>query len=198
MRNCWLLTLIFHTSFAFAGPKIVIIGDSISEGYGVAREEAYPTLLQTKITQAGKDWTVLNQSISGSTSSSAPARVKWALKSHPTLILIALGANDGLRGLKPEMMDENLTKAIKLCQDAKVKVILAGTKLPPNYGADYIHQFEAVFPKVAKRTGVPLIPFLLAHVGGHHALNQDDGIHPNPKGHALIAETVFAALKDQL
>lgn len=202
MRIRLLLVLLFFSLFssviAHADDKIVIVGDSLSDGYGVARERTYPALLQAKITKVGKKWTVVNQSISGSTTASGPSRVQWALKSHPTLILIALGGNDGLRGLPPTMVDENLTKAVKIGQAAKVKVLLAGIKIPPNYGADYIRKFEAVFPNVAKRTGVPLIPFLLANVGGQRGLNQEDGLHPNPKGHVIIAETIFAALEQQL
>jgi acyl-CoA thioesterase I len=193
-----LLPVVAAAATLDAGQKLVIIGDSISEGYGVAREEAYPSLMQKKLDQAGKKWTIVNQSISGSTTSSASSRVTWALKSKPSLVLLALGANDGLRGVPAKTIEDNLVKAIQLCQNAHVKVILVGMKLPPNYGSDYRTQFESVFPDLSKRFGVPLIPFLLKNVGGIKALNQEDGIHPNAKGHVIVADTIYSALKEYL
>jgi len=178
--------------------KLVIIGDSLTEGFGVSRDLAYPSLLQKKIAKVGKNWRVINSGISGSTSASAASRVTWHLKQKPDLIILALGANDGLRGSKTRAMEENLNQGIELAKKAGVKIILAGIKVPPNYGAAYSSSFEAVFPRVAEKNGVPLIPFLLDKVGGDKNMNLPDGIHPNEKGHAVIAETVFQAIKKHL
>lgn len=186
------------TALAADMKKLVIIGDSITEGYGVSQDQAYPTLLQKKIDDAKKSWRVVNSGISGSTAASAASRVGWVLKQKPDLILIALGANDGLRGTSVKSIEDNLNAAIELCKKAAVKVMLVGMRLPPNYGADYTKQFEAVFARVAKKQGVPFIPFLLENVGGDRSLNLADGIHPNEKGHAIVADTVFNAVKNFL
>lgn len=193
--SLFLLILMTLPSPGAQPKKLVIIGDSITEGYGVSREEAYPALLQKKIIKAGQNWLVVNSGISGSTSASAASRVTWHLKQKPDLIIIALGANDGLRGLPVKSIENNLNAAVELCQKAKVKVILAGIKVPPNYGADYFRQFEGVFANVARKYSIPLIPNLIDSVGGEKALNQADGIHPNAKGHPIIAATVYKAVK---
>lgn len=178
--------------------KLVLVGDSLTEGFGVSRERAYPALLQQKIDLAGKKWKVINSGISGSTAASAPSRVEWVLKQKPDLIILALGANDGLRGTPVKNIEENLGKAITASQKAKVKIIIAGIKLPPNYGKAYTGDFWAMYPRLAKRFGVPLIPFLLERVAGKPEFNLADGIHPNEKGHAIVAETVFGAIEKLL
>ncbi|HMN68322.1 MAG TPA: arylesterase [Bdellovibrionales bacterium] len=177
---------------------MVIIGDSLTEGYGVSRAQSYPTLLQAKIKTAGLKWDVINSGISGSTSASASSRVKWHLKQKPDLIVLALGANDGLRGTSVKAMRGNLEAGIDLSKKAGVKTILVGIRMPPNYGAAYTKEFEAAFKQVADKTKVRLIPFLLLDVAGKKELNLTDGIHPNEKGHAIIAETMFQALKADL
>lgn len=197
----WLFSIIAAACFATAAEpakKMVLIGDSLTEGFGVSRERAYPALLQKKINETGKTWKVVNSGISGSTAASGPSRLDWILKQRPDLILLALGGNDGLRGNDVKSMEDNLASAIEKCRRAKVPVILAGIKLPPNLGRAYTGRFEAVFPRLAKRFGIPLIPFLLENVGGHSDLNLPDGIHPNEKGHAIIAETVFKAVEKLL
>lgn len=178
--------------------KMVIIGDSITEGFGIKREMAYPQLLQQRLDKEKLRWRVINSGISGSTSASAVSRIAWHLKQKPDLIVLALGGNDGLRGSDVKAMEENLNKAIELAKRAGVKIVLAGMKVPPNYGAAYSASFEAVFSRVARKNSVPLIPFLLEHVGGDKNLNLEDGIHPNEKGHAIIADTVFKALRSYL
>lgn len=178
--------------------KLVLVGDSLTEGFGVSRERAYPALLQQKIDRAGKRWRVINSGISGSTAASAASRVEWVLKQKPHLIILALGANDGLRGTPVKNIEENLGKAITIAQKAGVKIILAGIKLPPNYGKAYTGDFWAIYPRLSKRFGVPLIPFLLDRVAGQPDLNLADGIHPNEKGHAIVAETVFRAIEKLL
>ncbi len=195
------LTLVFSLNIFAAdakAKKLVIIGDSITEGYGVRREFAYPNLVQQKIDKAKKNWRVINSGISGSTSASASSRVTWHLKQKPDLMILALGANDGLRGSDVKAMEANLNAGVELGKKAGVKIVLAGIRVPPNYGAAYATAFDAVFKKVADKNGVPLIPFLLDKVGGDKSLNLEDGIHPNEKGHAIIAETVYKAIEKLL
>lgn len=178
--------------------RLVIIGDSLTEGYGVAREKAFPALLESLIQKSGKSWRVINSGVSGATSASATSRIKWHLKQKPDLILLALGANDGLRGSDVNAMESNLSKGIELAKSNGVKIILAGIQVPPNYGADYTARFKAVFPKLADKHNIPLIPFLLDKVAGDSKLNLSDGIHPNEKGHEIMATTVFKGIEKHL
>lgn len=177
----------------FAKPVLVILGDSISEGYGVAKEDSYPELLAKKLEH---QLDIRNASISGSTSASAESRVKWQLQQKPDYLLIALGANDGLRGLPAKDLEDNLTKATQTAQSKGVKVFIAAMKLPMNYGKIYRSQFERSFEASTKKTGATLIPFLLEGVGGRKNLNQADGIHPNAKGHKIIAESLAHLFKE--
>jgi acyl-CoA thioesterase-1 len=178
--------------------RLVIIGDSLTEGYGVSRAKAWPALLQKKIEALGKPYEVINAGISGSTAASAPSRMAWQLKSKPDLILLALGANDGLRGTSVKAMEENLSQALAMAKKEKIAVYLAGNKIPPNYGKAYTADFEAAFKRVADKHSVPLLPFILLGVGGVTDLNLADGIHPNEKGHKIVAETVFTFLRKYL
>lgn len=176
-------------------PRVVFLGDSLTEGYGVAKEKAYPALLESKITATKMNWQVINAGVSGSTSASAKSRMDWQLKSKPELIVIALGANDGLRGFKPEDTRKNLEEAILKAKAAGVKVVLVGMQMPPNYGDQYRDIFKNMYPALAKKHGVELIPFLLDKVAGEKELNLEDGIHPNEKGYVIVAETVWKILK---
>ena len=195
---CILTVLAARPTLADDFKKLVIIGDSITEGYGVSHDQAYPHLMQQKIDKLDKKWRVVNSGISGSTAASAPSRVTWILKQKPELVLIALGANDGLRGAPVKSIEDNLAKAVAACKSAGVRVIIVGMKLPPNYGLEYTKQFEGAFGRVANGAGVPLLPFLLEGVAGKAGLNQADGIHPNEKGHVIVAETVFKFVKGYL
>lgn len=198
MKFFLLLLASFAIPLCVSAKTLVIVGDSITEGYGVAKDEAYPALLQKKLKAAGKDWTIVNSGVSGSTSASALSRVKWALKSKPDALMIALGGNDGLRGLSTEAMEKNLKSAVKAAKDAKVKVFLAGIQMPPNFGKEYTDRFKAVFPKVAKDEKIELLPFLIEGVGGESKYNLEDRIHPNEAGHKIVAEHVFQFLKEKL
>jgi acyl-CoA thioesterase-1 len=198
MKILLLIAIMVSSASALADSKLVILGDSLSEGFGVAKEKSYPFLLQEKLKSAGKKWEIVNSSVSGSTSASAPSRIQWVLKSKPDAILIALGANDGLRGIKTSVTKENLEKAINAAKAAKVRVLLAGMEMPVNYGEEYRGGFRKTFASLAKEEKVPLLPFLLEGVGGKHELNQEDGIHPNEAGHRIVAEHVFQFLKGQL
>lgn len=192
------ILLIPQLILALENKKLVLIGDSLTEGYGVAKESTYGTLLEEKIKQSGKKWLVITSGISGSTSASAPPRMRWVLKSKPDVVLIALGANDALRGLKITETKKNIAEAIDIASSEKIKVILAGVLAPPNYGKDYTKNFAQIYKDLAKEKNVKLIPFLLEGVAGVKELNLADGIHPNEAGHKIIAETVFQAIKGDL
>lgn len=178
--------------------RLVFLGDSLTEGYGVAKDKAYPALIEQKIKDAGLNWQVINAGVSGSTSASAKSRLDWQLKSRPEVIVIALGANDGLRGFKPEDTRKNLDEAITKAKSSGVRVVLAGMEMPPNYGDEYREQFRRVYPELAKKHKIDLIPFLLDKVGGEKSLNLEDGIHPNEKGYVIVANTVWRVLEPVL
>ncbi len=203
----FLLTTIFPilpgtTPLLFAGDtgvKVVIIGDSISAGLGVEPEQAFPFLIQDMLKQKGFLFVkIINGSISGSTTAGAASRLKWYLRTRPDILILALGANDGLRGLSTDLMTQNLEKSIILAKKNGIKVILAGMKIPPNYGAEYAKAFESSFVSLVQKHDLSFIPFLLKDVAGKAFLNQADGIHPNPKGHKIIAVTVFDILLELL
>ena len=182
------LSLLLLTTDTFASPKtLYIVGDSITEGYGVEKERAFPALLEKSL---GSGWKIINSGISGSTSASAPNRINWVLKAKPDAVMIALGGNDGLRGLPPEALEKSLSLAIEAAQKAGAKVFLAGMLAPPNMGESYSKKFKAVYPRIAKKYKIPLFPFLLEGVAGDQTLNLNDGIHPNEKGHVVIANNI--------
>ena len=178
---------------------VLIIGDSLTAGLGVLPEQAYPSLLETMLIKSGKDgYRIINGGISGSTSAGAYSRLKWYLKIKPDLVLLALGANDGLRGLPVAQMEKNLDKSISLAKEKGLKVILCGMEVPPNYGEKYTRDFRQVFPTLSVKHGITLLPFLLDGVAGHPELNQADGIHPNARGHEVIARLVFPYIMEAL
>jgi len=177
---------------------MVILGDSLTAGYGIDKDKAFPDLLEKKLKKDGLDIKVINAGVSGSTSASGPSRLKWQLKALPSHLVLALGANDGLRGIKPEETEGNLKATIKLAKQNHLKVFLLGMKAPPNYGKEFTEIFEATFKKVAKEENVDLMPFLLESVAGERSLNQADGIHPNEKGHEIIAENIYRFLRGKI
>lgn len=172
-------------------PRIVAFGDSLTAGLGVATEDTYPARLQRRLDEQGLRYRVINAGVSGDTTAGGVRRVEWVLKSHPDMVILELGGNDGLRGLNVQETKANLEQIIQRCQEASVTVVLAGMKLPPNYGADYTKAFEAIYPALAKRYRVPLIPFFLDGVAGSASLNQADGIHPTSEGYRIISEKVL-------
>jgi acyl-CoA thioesterase I len=181
-----------------ATPRIVFLGDSLTAGLGVAPAEAYPALLQERVRHAGLPHAVVNAGVSGDTSAGGLRRLDWSLKGRVEVLVVALGANDGLRGLSPRDLDANLGTIIERARGRGIAVLLAGMEAPPNFGASYTHQFRDVYSAVAKRYDVPLIPFLLAGVAGEPSLNQADGIHPNPQGHRIIADVMWRQLEPLL
>lgn len=193
-----LFILGFTTALHAAPKRLLALGDSVTEGYGVARESAWPALVEKKIKAAGQDWVVINAGISGSTSASGPSRVKWQLKTKTDLMILALGANDGLRGLSTEETEKNLAQTVEFAQKSGTRVVLAGMLVPPNYGKDYTSKFEKIFQRVAKKYKIRLMPFLLEQVGGEMKFNQTDGIHPNEKGHEIIADNVYKFIQQDL
>ena len=186
------------SGIAYAHTLIVALGDSLTEGFGVAKEEAYPHLLEQKLLQKGHAVKVINAGISGSTSASAASRLRWYIRTNPDIVIIALGGNDGLRGLSVEHMKSKLAEAIELALSEKIQVLLAGMQIPRNYGTEYTETFRNAFYELAEQYSLQMIPFLLKGVGGVSSLNQADGIHPNPEGHQILTRTVIEYLEPLL
>jgi acyl-CoA thioesterase I len=181
--------------------RIVVLGDSITAGYGLDPQEAYPALLQQKIDTAKLPYSVTNAGVSGDTSSGGLRRIDWVLgQKGADVLLIALGGNDGLRGVSPTETEKNLSGIIDKARakNPQIKIVLIGMEMPPNMGAEFTATFKAVFPKVASAKNVQLIPFLLQGVGGDLKLNQPDRIHPTAEGQKIIADHVWKDLEKQL
>lgn len=186
-----------------AAPKdtaktILFLGDSLTEGYNIPKESAYPAVVGQLFASNGyKNIKVINAGVSGSTTASATSRLRWHLRSKEKadILVLALGANDGLRGLDTNAMRKNLVQTIAVAKKEKMAVVLAGMKVPPNYGKDYSDRFEKTFADIAAAEGATLIPFLLEGVGGEPKYNLPDGIHPNVEGAKIIANTVYKILE---
>ena len=183
--------------------RILILGDSLTEGYGVSAQQAFPSLLEKKLnnefsSDKNSSYEIINAGISGSTSSGGVSRIEWLLKSKPDFLILALGGNDGLRGVPVEETKNNLEKIILAAKSKDIPTLLAGMKMPPNYGIEYTREFSKQFEDLANQEDVPLIPFLLEGVGGNPAMNLPDRIHPNPAGHQKIAETVYQNIINHL
>jgi len=173
---------------------IVAFGDSLTAGFGVAPELAWPALLQERLTREGYPYRVVNAGVSGDTTAGALRRVSWVLRARPDVVVVALGANDGLRGQPVTAMQANLAEIVSRLQASGPRVLLAGMRLPPNYGTEYTQAFHQAFADVAHQAKVPLMPFLLDGVAADPRLNQADGVHPNAEGHRRIAEHVWPYL----
>jgi acyl-CoA thioesterase-1 len=181
--------------------RIVVLGDSITAGYGLDPAEAYPALLQKKVDEAALSYTVVNAGVSGDTTAGGLRRITWALgKEGADVLLIALGGNDGLRGISPDQTEKNLRGIVQKARakNPAMKVVIIGMQMPDNMGADYTTAFKGVFPKVAAAEKTEIIPYLLEGVGGDEKLNQADRIHPTVEGQQIIAGHVWAAIKDWL
>ena len=181
-----------------SGPLVIFLGDSLTAGLGLAEEQAYPARVAARLTARGTPIRVINAGVSGDTSAGGLARLDWLLGQHPDVLVVGLGANDGLRGLPLEATEKNLREIIRRSRAAGAQVLLLGMKIPPNYGPDYAGGFEAMYPRIAKDLDVPLVPFLLEGVGGIARLNQSDGIHPTAQGQEIVADTVTPYLAEIL
>jgi len=199
-----LLTAIFifliTASLQAQDKTILFFGDSITAGYGVGKDQAFPALIQNKIDSLGLTYEVINGGLSGETSAGGLRRIDWMLQREIDIMILELGGNDGLRGIDLTTTKENLQKIIDKTQQKYpgVKIILAGMQVPPNLGADYTRQFQDIYPELARENDLPLIPFILEGVGGVEELNLPDGIHPTAEGHKVIAETVWNELLKHL
>jgi len=172
-------------------PIILAFGDSLTEGSGLPPGSGYPEMLQKELDEAGYEYRVVNAGIGGDTTAGGVARLNEALALHPNIVVLELGANDGLRGIPVESMRANLDEMIVAFKKADAEVVLAGMTLPRNYGADYIHEFERVFPALAAKHRITLIPFFLEGAGGRPEMNLEDGIHPNEEGYKLVTANVL-------
>lgn len=180
---------------ASAARRIVFLGDSLTAGLGLPIDQAYPSLIGQRLEQRRTGWTVVNAGVSGDTSAGGVRRLDWSLQDGAAIVVIALGANDGLRGLPIDDLRANLDDLVRRAQDAGARVVLAGMEAPPNTGPDYTARFRGVYTDIAAARRVALVPFLLDGVAGVEALNQADGIHPNPEGARRVAEIVWRTLE---
>ena len=180
---------------ASAGGTILVYGDSLSAAYGFGQDAGWASLLQARLKQKGKNYTVANASISGETTSGGAARIAEALKTHrPKVIIVALGANDGLRGLPLAQMRANLAKIVRASQKAQSRVLLVGMRLPPNYGEAYTRQFAQIYADLAREHKTALAPFLLEGVAERRELFQADNIHPTAEAQSVLLDNVWKAL----
>ena len=183
-----------------ANEKVILcFGNSLTEGYGLKEEEAYPALLQQKIDSAGLNYKVVNAGLSGETTSGGLGRLNWVLQSQNNiqLFILELGPNDGLRGISPKETKKNLQQIIDTVslKIPKAPIVLAGMQIPPNMGPDYTTEFKNIFPVLAESNSIALIPFLLEGVAGDKTLNQEDGIHPTAEGTKIVAENVWKIIQ---
>jgi acyl-CoA thioesterase-1 len=190
-------SLALSASGAESPKTILVLGDSIAAGYGLEPEQAFPALLQEKISEEGLNWKVVNGGLSGDTTAGGLRRLDWLLKQKVDLLLVELGGNDGLRGITPSETRKNL---LGIVEKAKVKnpgirIIIAGMQMPPSMGVEYTKEYREVFPAVAKEAGAALVPFLLEGVAARANLNQPDRIHPTAEGHKIVAENVWKILR---
>jgi acyl-CoA thioesterase-1 len=177
--------------------RILFFGDSITAGYGIDEDEAFPALIQQKIDSLNWSFEAVNAGLSGETSAGGLRRVDWMLRQPVSVFVLELGGNDGLRGIDLDATKENLQKIIEKVE-AKypgAEIVVTGMQVPPNLGPEYTKKFKSMYPELAKKNDATLIPFLLKGVGGNENLNQADGIHPTAKGHQVIAKTVWDTLK---
>ncbi len=178
--------------------RIVILGDSLTYGYGLDRSESYPFLLQKRLDRSGNDYEVVNAGVSGDTSAGGLRRLNWVLEGDVRVLIIELGANDGLRGLPVASLRHNLSEIIERAQGKGIAVVLTGMEAPPNYGSVYTQEFREVYQELARTYQVYFVPFLLEGIAGNPDLNLTDGIHPNASGARIVEETLWNTLKPLL
>lgn len=197
VANKFLFIVLAFMIQATSAPKVILFfGDSLTAGYGLSVEEAFPAIVGQKLNAAKKPCTVINAGLSGETSAGGLSRLDWVLRQPIDIFVLELGANDGLRGLPLEQTQKNLQSIIDKVKAKypKAKIVIAGMMVPPNMGKDYTTRFQKIFPTLASRNKATLIPFLLDGVAGDEKLNQGDGIHPNIKGHQIVAQNVVKVI----
>jgi acyl-CoA thioesterase-1 len=177
---------------------VVFLGDSLTAGYGLAAGESFPSILERGLRADGATVRVVNAGVSGDTSAGALRRLDWVLRQHPDVVVVELGANDALRGQPTSGIEANLRAIVLQSRDGGAKVLLVGMRIPTSYGPDYAGEFAAIYPRLAKELGVPVVPFLLEGVAGRPGLNLEDGIHPNYAGQKIVAANVRPYLLDLL
>ncbi len=192
------LCFFLFLSLRIHATTVLFLGDSLTEGYQLDKEDAYPSIIEKNLKGKHPDLKVINGGVSGATTASGLKRLNWYVKAKPDVIVLALGSNDGLRGMNLKESEKNLSLVIEKAQAEKIKVLLVGMKMPTNYGEPYRTNFEKLFPTLAKKYHLPLIPFLLKGIGGNPKLNLADGIHPNTEGHKIMATTVQNVLEPLL
>jgi acyl-CoA thioesterase I len=185
-------------ALAAGRPVLVCFGDSITAGYGLQTGQSFPDALQKKLDSLGYHYMVDNQGTSGATTKDAVANLRTILQRHPEIVIVEFGGNDGLRGLPPDQTRRNLDTVLTALENAHIKVLLAGITLPPNYGPDYIQAFEATFGELAAKHHAAFVPMIYKDLANVPGTIQADGIHPTTKGSAIIADTLFPALKPML
>jgi len=170
---------------------ILAIGDSLTEGLGLAEESAYPAVLQKKLVEQGYAYKVINAGVSGETSSGARSRLKWALTLKPDIVVLVTGANDGLRGIAPDLIKSNIDAIVEVLKQNEIIVVLGGMQMTQNLGQDYTAAFSNIYSQIAQSHDIILIPFFLDGVGANPRLNQTDGIHPTAEGYRVIVENIY-------
>ena len=192
----WVLFLFVPTSLAGgSSPVILAFGDSLTAGFGVPDAQSYPARLQKIIIENGYPHQVVNGGVSGDTTAGGVRRIKWLMKHNPEIVILELGANDGLRGLSLKEMESNLEQIIVICKEGGAKVLLTGMKVPPNYGEEYTVEFEKIYIRLAEKHKLSLVPFLLEGVAGRREYTQPDGIHPLGSGYSIVVQTIWKYLK---
>ena len=199
LRQLLIALLLFGSGLAHAAPAILVFGDSLSAAYGIGQKDGWVTLLQERLRQKRLDYTVVNASFSGETTSGGASRIAATLAAHkPAIVVVALGANDGLRGLPLAQMRDNLAAIVRAAQKSGSRVLLVGMKMPPNYGPQYTRDFEQTFVALARRFRCALVPFLLDGVAGKRELLLDDNLHPTADAQPIILENIWRELAPML
>jgi len=192
----WVLFLFFPANLVGgSSPVILAFGNSLTAGFGVPDAESYPARLQNILIKNGYTHKVVNAGVSGDTTAGGVRRIKWLMKNNPEIVILELGANDGLRGLSIKEMESNLEHIIVVCKESGAKVLLTGMKAPPNYGEEYTVEFEKTFFRLAEKHKLPLVPFFLEGVAGVREHTQPDGIHPLGSGYEIVVQTIWKYLK---
>lgn len=189
--------MLADTGYGQDQKHILFFGDSITAGYGLDTEQAFPALIQNRIDSLGLNYRVQNAGLSGETSAGGVRRVDWILQQPADIFVLELGANDGLRGIDPDVTKQNLQQIIDkvLAHDPNITIVLAGMEAPPNMGSEYTNRFRAIFRELAEENSVVFLPFILEDVAGIPELNQPDGIHPTAEGHRMVADYIWEEIK---